>query len=202
MQLIGAAFPRTGTMSIKHAIEMLGVGPCYHMHELFLHPEHIPLWMQARQTSTFDWTRVMAGYQASLDTPACLYWRELADYFPQAKVLLTVRDPSSWYDSIAATIHPIVYRPESAANHALAMVKELFFESYLQGQFLDKKATMQRYTDYCNEVRQYIDPARLVEYSVAQGWPALCEIFQQPVPNQDFPRSNSRADFRERNESF
>ncbi len=100
LRLIGAAFPRTGTMSVKRALESLGFGQCYHMHEVFGHPDHVPLWEAIGEGESPDWPKILAGYTATLDAPACLFWRELAVAFPDAKVLLLRRDPEMWYESM------------------------------------------------------------------------------------------------------
>lgn len=109
LKLIGAAFPRTGAMSVKRALELLGLGRCYHMHEVFLHPDHVPVWDAACEGDIPDWPKLLAGYAATLDTPACHYWRELAQAFPDVKILLLERDPDAWYDSMYSTTYQVIY---------------------------------------------------------------------------------------------
>ena len=103
LKVIGAGLGRTGTMSLKLALERLGLGPCYHMAELIMNPERTPLWIAAADGKP-DWEAVFAGYSSTTDYPACLYWRELAAAYPNAKVILTKRDREKWFESTQATI--------------------------------------------------------------------------------------------------
>ena len=111
LKVIGSGLGRTGTMSLKLALEQLGLGPCHHMVEVFAHPESIPLWIAAGAGKP-DWDAIFAGYQAMVDYPGCKFWRELMDYYPDAKVLHSLRDPDKWFDSTQATI----FAPGSGAG--------------------------------------------------------------------------------------
>ena len=106
IEVIGAGFGRTGTLSLKAALERLGFIKCYHMLEVRRHPEHAPLWRAAHQGTKIDWDGLFAGYQASVDWPSCNLWREQLRHYPDAKVILSLRDPGSWYDSVMNTIYP------------------------------------------------------------------------------------------------
>lgn len=103
LKVIGAGFGRTGTLSLKFALERLGFGPCYHMVEVNAHPEHDPAWLALARGEPGDW-RVLRGYASTVDWPSTYFWRELAAANPEAKVILTTRDPEAWYDSASATI--------------------------------------------------------------------------------------------------
>src|SRR5947208_7864431 len=105
IQVIGAGLGRTGTLSLKAALEELGFGPCYHMIELITHPEQVVYWEAASAGQPVDWDALFAGYQAVVDYPGCRYYRELMRHYPEAKVILTVRDPETWYESCMATIY-------------------------------------------------------------------------------------------------
>ena len=105
LDVIGAGFGRTGTMSLKVALEELGFGPCYHMSEVFAHPEHVELWRAAAQGKEVDWEQIFGGYRATVDWPACSFYGELMEKYPDAKVILTVRDPQRWYESAYNTIY-------------------------------------------------------------------------------------------------
>src|SRR5207248_2818817 len=107
VKVIGAGFGRTGTLSLKAGLEELGFRPCYHMVELFTHPEHNAIWQAAAEKKPVDWRALLAGYEAAVDWPACTFYAELMDQYPDAKVLLTVRDPEKWYESVANTIHKV-----------------------------------------------------------------------------------------------
>src|SRR5215470_14163777 len=103
LKVIGAGLGRTGTLSLKFALEQIGFGPCYHMTEVMLNPEAPALWVQAANGSP-DWESIFRGFVATVDFPACTFWRELSEYYPEAKVLLSVRDPERWFESTQATI--------------------------------------------------------------------------------------------------
>ena len=104
MKVIGAGFGRTGTRALKAALERLGYGPCYHMSEVIAKPHRVRQWLEIAEGATADWDAVFAGYQATTDWPAAAYWRQLAAHYPDAKVILSVRDPQRWYESMSATI--------------------------------------------------------------------------------------------------
>ena len=107
MKVIGAGFGRTGTLSVKAALEELGVGPCYHMVEVFDKPGHVALWQAAAEGKSIDWEELFADYNAVVDWPACTFYQQLMQAYPEAKVLLTVRDPQSWYESTKNTIYQV-----------------------------------------------------------------------------------------------
>ena len=114
LQVIGAALPRTGTLSLKFALERLGFGRCYHMTELITHPEHTWRWTFARMApGLLD--PLWQDYHATVDSPGCMLWRQFARRFPQAKVILTRRDPESWYDSVSQTVGD----PQFVYGHAV-----------------------------------------------------------------------------------
>ncbi|MFC6931014.1 sulfotransferase family protein [Actinomadura yumaensis] len=104
MKVIGAGFGRTGTASLKQALEILGYGPCYHMSEVIAQPHRVRQWLDVGEGRSAGWDTIFAGYASTLDWPAAAYWRELAEHYPDAKVVLTVRDAERWYDSVSATI--------------------------------------------------------------------------------------------------
>src|SRR5215218_1360168 len=107
LEVIGAGFGRTGTMSLKATLEELGFGPCYHMREVFEHPEHIGQWRAAMRGEPVDWERILGDYRATVDWPGCTFYDELLERNPDAKVILTVRDPQRWYESACDTIYRI-----------------------------------------------------------------------------------------------
>src|SRR5262245_55962758 len=130
LRVICAGLSRTGTFSLKRALEQLGVGRCYHMHELFGHPEHAAQWERAARGEAVDWEGLFAGYAAAADAPACLFWRELCEFYPDAKVILTVRDPSEWYASMRSTVVEVMRQPSlvpgAAAQDVVRMAQRLF----------------------------------------------------------------------------
>ena len=190
LRIIGAGLGRTGTMSMKLALEQLGVGRCYHMAELIADFSRLPLWLRAADGAA-DWEAVFAGFSATVDYPGCTYWRELAAFYPDAKVLLTVRDPDDWFDSTQATIFSAPMRARIAGSPM-----EGFFQKAVLRDFRDRiddrafmTETFRRHND---AVRSAIPPERLLEYEVGEGWPRLCAFLGVAVPAAPFPRVNTR----------
>ena len=119
LEVIGAGFGRTGTLSLRAALERLGVGPCEHMAQTLEQPARVALWQDAaarrRDGRPIDWRPLLEGYRAEVDWPAAAFWRELSAAHPQARVILTVRDQDRWYDSMVATLFPLHRRVEQSA---------------------------------------------------------------------------------------
>lgn len=192
LKVVGSGLGRTGTMSLKLALEQLGFGPCHHMIEVFQHPEFVPLWLAAAEGRP-DWNAIFKDYGAMVDYPGCRYWRELSAYYPNARVLHSVRDPDAWFDSTQATI----FAPGSGALAAPPPMRP-FFASIL-GDFGDKihdrdfmVAFFKRHTD---EVVRTIPKDRLLVYETGQGWAPLCKFLGVPVPDTPFPQVNTRDEF-------
>ncbi len=200
LKLIGAAFPRTGTMSVKKALEGLGFGKCYHMHEVFLTPDHIPIWDATRNGEMPNWRDLLAGYTATLDTPACHYWKELAVAFPDAKVLLLKRDPEMWYESMYSTTYPVIMGPRGDVDPALQMIRRLFLEKFMCGRFEDRDFAISTYRRFCENVIKEVPSDRLLVYEVSEGWAPLCHFLRYDVPKDPFPRKNIRDAFRARSQ--
>jgi hypothetical protein len=198
LAVIGAGWGRTGTLSTKVGLEVLGFGPCYHMHELFQHhPEHQVEWIRAARGEAVDWDALFAGYRAAVDWPTAGLWRELADAFPEAKVLLTARDPEAWYESFCSTISDAIPETRPAEDDLKAMMMhEVITRGSFRGTKTPKDALLDRYRAHVEEVRATIDPDRLLVWSVQEGWAPLCAFLDVPVPDRPFPRVNDRDEFR------
>lgn len=208
MRVIGAGFGRTGTSSLKVALETLGLGPCYHMSEVFYQAEHRQVWVAAaRGERQPDWRNFLGGYQATVDWPGCLFWRELADAFGDAKVLLNTRDPERWHESLMGSIiyghpdHPDHQRlvesvPEAAGLGATwGAVADRQFGGF--DRLSDREQAIEVFRRHYAEVRDAIPADRLLEYEVKQGWEPLCAFLDVPVPDEPFPRLNDRAGFQQ-----
>ena len=194
LRIVGAGLGRTGTLSLKVALEQLLGAPCYHMAEVFAHPEHVPLWHQAALGRMPDWSRLFAGYRAAVDWPASAFWPELMEAFPDALVLLSVRDPESWWRSANGTIFPSA---QSAGGEWRAMIEDLFarrFTSALE----DREACIAAFERHNEEVRRRVPAERLLEWRASDGWAPLCAALGVPVPAEPFPRVNTSEDFRAR----
>jgi hypothetical protein len=191
LQVIGAGLGRTATFSMKFALEHLGIGPCYHMAEVFAAARrNVPLWLRVVERKP-DWDSIFDGFEATTDYPACTYWRELADFYPEAKVILTVRDPDSWFESVSETIFSQQMQGSLAGTPTGAMMKGTVLDVF--GDRVKDRAFM---TDwFARRNQQVIDalpPERLLVFSPKQGWEPLCSFLGVPVPNEPFPRVNSR----------
>lgn len=202
LKVIGAGLGRTGTMSLKIALEKLLKGPCYHMTELFEHlEEHTPLWHAAARGEDVDWDRVFRGYVAAVDEPTSTQWAPIAEYYPDALIVLTVRDPQSWWQSANATILPVKQNPPEGMSEArqawLDMVLETYKTIYPQG-FVEQDAAMAAFTAHIDKVKTLAPSGRLLVWDVSQGWEPLCQALDLPVPNEPFPRSNSTEEFKAR----
>ncbi len=199
LEIVGAAMGRTGTNSLKLALERLGFGPCHHMFEVRDHPEQLPYWQAAARGEMPDWDEVFANYRACVDWPSARYWREIAAHYPDAKVLLTLRDADKWFDSVHATIYPVVKswptREPGYFRDLMEMADELIFEQTFGGKLDDREHALAVYRAYEKEVRDTIAPERLLAFDVTQGWEPLCAFLEVPVPDEPFPRTNTSEEF-------
>jgi hypothetical protein len=191
LDVIGAGLGRTATFSLKFALEHLGFGPCYHMAEVLAGARrNIPLWLDVVHGKP-DWNAVFAGYQSTTDYPACTYWRELAAFYPDAKVILSVRDPDSWFDSVSETIFSPKMLESLAGSPLEAMMQGVIFDEL--GDGVNDRAFMTEWFTRRNQsVIDALPPERLLVFSPKQGWQPLCEFLDVPVPAVPFPRVNSR----------
>jgi hypothetical protein len=204
LRVIGAGFGRTGTNSLKIALEKLGFGPCHHMQELFPHREQAPTWQAAYRGEAIDWPRFLADYQACVDWPACTFYRELMEAFPNAKVLLSVRDPERWYESARETIYtlheitPQWLRWVAPPLRAILGTAKPVWDKVFDGRFRDKAHAIAVFEAHVAEVKRVVPPERLLVYEVTQGWEPLCEFLGVPVPDEPFPRLNDREEMLKR----
>lgn len=195
-RIIGAGLGRTGTMSMKLALEQLGMGRCYHMAELIADFSRLPLWLRAAEGAP-DWEAVFAGFTATVDYPGCTYWRELAAFYPDAKVLLTVRDPDDWFDSTQATIFRLMPTGPGAEEPFPRMLGKVVCELF-DYRMHDRDHCISVFNAHNRQVREVIAPERLLVYEVAQGWAPLCDFLGVPVPAEPMPKVNSTQEFQAR----
>lgn len=192
MEVIGVGMGRTGTLSLKHALERLGFGPCYHMVEIQREPERGTAWLDAVHGKPVNWGEIFRGYRATVDFPGRSFWRELTAYYPRAKVLLTVRDPERWYESAMATIYHPANSPEPGP---IDRAWRLRFRHDFGCAPQDAERVMAGFRAHTEAVRQAIPPDRLLTYEVGQGWEPLCDFLGVAVPDEPFPRLNDRASY-------
>ena len=192
LKVIGAGYPRTGTSSLKLALEQLGFGPCHHMREIIMDPKSAGPWIEAADGHP-DWERIFQGYQSCTDAPGCSFWRELADYYPDAKVLLSVRDPGEWFESTQQTVFS-----EQMLGRRSGLDLETFFSKVVTREFgdriHDRDFMLAQFERRRQEVIAAIPEPRLLVYDVREGWAPLCAWLGVPAPSAPFPHSNSRAE--------
>jgi len=198
MQVIGAGFGRTGTLSLKAALEMLGFAPCYHMMEVFAHPDHIQVWDDAAHGKPVNWKDFFGDYRAAVDWPVCHFWRELRAVFPQAKFLLTERDPEAWYKSFSQTIQAVLQIDPTGVTDPMRlahgkMARYLISDLTFGGNF-EKDHVIEVYKAHNDAVKRAFGNQLLV-YDVKQGWEPLCKYLGVKVPAAEFPRTNTTEDF-------
>lgn len=206
MRVIGAGFGRTGTSSLKRALETLGYGPCHHMDEVFKHPADLATWERACRGEKIDWKTFMAPWGSACDFPSSLYYRELMEAFPDAKVVLTVRDSGSWYASMRETIVPMFRRfPNRVVIPHLPVLSSpsrVMGGSELRRRIIDRfddeAHVRKEFEAHIAEVERVVPPERLLVLDVKQGWAPLCSFLGVPIPSEPFPRVNDTAEFKRR----
>lgn len=201
LRVVGAGLGRTGTASLQLALQQLLGGRCYHMGETFGRPDDIPVWHAAVKGTSPDWDTFLADFVATVDWPACAFWRELADANPGAIVLLSTRSSAeAWWKSAHDTIFQVHKRempPEEAdlMRTQLAMVEAVFVSTFTP-EWEQEIPAKRAYEAHNAAVRAGVDPERLVEWQPGDGWAPLCDALDLPVPDDPFPHVNTTADFR------
>lgn len=197
IQLIGAGLGRTGTLSLKLAIEQLLGGTCHHMIEVMVRPDEVPVWHAAMLGEQPDWATFLAGYDAIVDFPGAAVWRELSDAFPDAPVLLSTRSSTeSWFTSADATILAATKRePHDHASRPRHDMAVAMFDR-LTPSWRDRDAVIAAYDAHNRAVRETIPRGRLFEYQPGDGWGPLCAALNLPEPDAEFPNTNSTEEFR------
>lgn len=217
LEVIGAGFGRTGTLSLKAALETLGFGPCVHMTSVFADTARARRWHDAAQRKArgapIDWPRVLGRHRATVDWPGAFFWRELAAAYPEAKVVLSVRDPERWYDSAHGTIYGLRRLATSSrrtavpfalaqaivpgARQVLRMSDAVIWDGTFGGRFGDRTHALDVFARHQAAVRAGLPPERLLVYDVAQGWDPLCAFLGVAVPaGVPFPHLNDADAFR------
>ena len=200
LDIIGAGVGRTGTYSLKLAINQLGFGPCHHMEEIILDmAKHVPLW-SAALAGNADWQRMYDGYQSAVDWPTAGFFRELTTEYPRAKFVLTLRDPGKWADSFGNTIYKLLAASDQAPAAMLDWL-EMANGVVVKTGFppgLDRDGLVKAFVAHNDAVKEAIPPAQLLVFEVKDGWEPLCNFLGAPVPAEAFPRTNDRAEFWDR----
>jgi hypothetical protein len=197
MHVIGAGLGRTGTYSLKFALNQLGLGPCHHMEEV-LHnmSRQVPLW-EAVVSGRADWAEVYKGYASAVDWPTASFYRELAAVYPDAKFVLSTRSAESWAESFGETIYAVLHGREQAPPDKrdwLEMVVKIIAKAGIP-LGLDRVGLIKAFTAHEAAVKAAIPAGRLLAFDVKQGWGPLCAFLGKPVPAEPFPRTNDREQF-------
>jgi hypothetical protein len=210
LTVIGAGFGRTGTLSLKAALEELGLGPCYHMREAIQHPDHVPMWESAARGERVDWDRLFGGYRSTVDWPGAAFYEQLMQAYPEARVILTVRDPDRWYESASATIYDIgksgaspcfrmlalAVPPLKRLGRARHMIDTVVWQGAFNGRFEDRDYAIRTFQEWNRRVGERIPADRLLVYEVTEGWAPLCRFLDKPIPDTPFPHLNDAKSFR------
>jgi hypothetical protein len=203
LSIIGPGFGRTGTASLKIALEQLGFGPCHHMYEVVANPEQVRHWEGVAAGQPIDLDAAFAGYGSQIDWPGAHVWRELAAHHPEAKVVLSVRPEDLWWSSYSSTIGKLltVFPQLPLPAHISAMMaaaRQFIGHDTFGGQWTDRDVAIAAYRKRKQDVTEAIAPERLLVYDVAEGWDPLCAFLNVPVPDTPFPHANRKGEFWEK----
>jgi hypothetical protein len=203
LQVIGAGFGRTGTLSLRSALGRLGFGPTYHGEDIHFRPARCYDWQRVARGESVDWDEIYRGFNSALDYPTCCVWRQLADHWPDAKIVLTTRDPERWWRSTNETIYPardmLPHYIQQGVPSVRAYVEwneALVWDGLFDGRFSDRDHAIKVFEQHIADVKATADPERLLVFDVAQGWEPLCEFLERPVPDEPFPRLNDTAEMK------
>jgi hypothetical protein len=214
MDVISVGMGRTGTLSLKFALEQLGYGPCYHMKEVMNRPDRSKAWRRVGEGAPADWDALYDGFRATVDWPGATYWRELVDHFPDAKIILNVRDPERWVDSAYKTVFSFPLRrrnrferwlyaffstvnpPSMYVPRMLDTVWKRDFEDRSFNRPEDRQFAIDTFLQHNEDVKKYVPADRLLVYQISEGWEPLCSFLGVPVPETQFPQVNDTKEFK------
>lgn len=213
IKIIGAGFPRTGTTTLKTCLETLGFKHVYHMKELLVNPHMLHYWKTLDATGDTDWDGLYKGYDATVDFPGYPWYKEHMKRYPDAKVILTVRDFDAWYKSVDSTVfragpqtpgEKIKMMGKLLTNgrarnvvKCIKFFKKRFFAEELQGKFEDKAFAKKVWEDHLASVKATVPKEKLLVYDVRDGWGPLCKFLGVPEPSEALPHLNKKENFKE-----
>ena len=205
LKVIGAGFGRTGTLSLKEALEKIGYGPCHHMKEVFLNSDQTEYFYLASMGEKVDWDEVFKDYNSTVDWPAAAYYKELSDKYPDAKIILGMRDANSWYDSASTTIYLMSQNfPKwirfifPRTSKLFTMIDKTVFVEPFSYRFEDRESTIKVFNDHVEEVKRVIPEEKLLMHSPKDVWEPLCEFLDVPIPEEPYPWVNDSKVFAKR----
>jgi hypothetical protein len=191
LEVVGAGFGRTGTLSMKLALELLGLGPCHHMFEVFGRPGDAEGWARAIEGDEVDLDALLVGFRSTLDFPACLLWEALFAANPDARVLLTVRPADEWWRSFESTIGPNIHPATPHDDAGFAALTTAIDRVAFSGRADDRATAVGAYERHNARVMAHVPADRLLVYQVGAGWEPLCEFLGVDVPDEPFPHTNT-----------
>ena len=192
LKVIGAGYPRTGTASQKLALEQLGFGPCHHMREIFMDMKSAALWVAAADGKP-DWPAIFKSFNSCTDAPGCTFWRELMDFYADAKVVLSVRDPEKWFESTQATVFSPAWRQQSLTTPLSEFFAKAVYPEFGE-RINDRDFMLAQFKRHNDEVIRTVPKERLLVFDVREGWDPLCRFLGVPVPATPFPQTNAREE--------
>lgn len=198
LSVIGAGFGRTGTLTAKLALEALGFRPCHHMAEIFASPQQRTIWRSIAQGQSPDWNAAFAGFRAAVDWPSAYFWRQTSAFYPEAKILLTMRDSESWHASFSKTILPHIVQGNDPETLGVRLIAQTVFH----GRPDDRAHAISVYEKNNADVQRAFPKDRLLVYELGAGWAPLCRFLGAPVPDLPFPQTNSADEFPANTEAF
>jgi hypothetical protein len=203
LKVIGAGFGRTGTRSLKVALEELGFGKCYHMEEVMKNPSHLKRWGEIMAGGEPDWETLFRGYQSATDWPVAAYYQDLMRVYPDAKIILTVRNPERWHRSIMNTIYQLsrrfyrFTRVIPAVHQFLYGMEEVVWKGIFHNKLEDKAYAIKVFNDHIDEVKRVVPEERLLIFEARYGWEPLCKFLNIPVPvDKPYPHKNNGVTLR------
>lgn len=199
LQVMGAGLGRTGTHSLARAVEILGFGPCYTLLDVDEEPGHPEAWQAAIDNKVIDWRALLEGYQAAVEWPAVAFLPQILGEFPDCKVILTMRDAVSWYESASSTIFPGLeagaFHPDPIRRKESAWKREFILNGVFHGRHYDRDYVISLYVEHVLSVIELVGPAQLLKFNVEEGWQPLCDFLDKPTPDVPFPVHNTKAEF-------
>ncbi len=213
LKIIGAGFPRTGTTTLKKALELLGFEKTYHFKDLIAAPERLKHWIELEEIGDTDFDLLFEGYQATVDFPGYPYYKILLKKYPQAKVILTKREVNAWYESTYKTVWQA--GPQTVGAKIILLVKMLvntrlrntfmcikfmrktFLKKQFNGNFNTKELAVKVFEEHIQEVCAFVPKSQLLVYDVKEGWEPLCRFLALEIPEEPFPHLNKKEHFHE-----
>ena len=211
IKIIGAGFPRTGTTTLKKALETLGYSKTYHFKDLIADPERLKYWIELEETGKTNFDEMFKSFVASVDFPGYPYYKILMEQYPDAKIILTKRDPEKWYESTFRTIwrsgpqtviEKVVLLTKMLFNKKLRntfkcikFVHKVYLNKQFSNRFSDKDHAKQVFEDHIKEVTEYVPKEKLLIYEVSDGWEPLCDFLSVSIPDEPFPHLNKKENF-------